>query len=442
MSIAGSKVAALKKQDRLEIKCSGIKFLNGNKMKSLFLCFVLSILFIFNVDAASYSKGYVVDNKNDTIYGLLKLGNNTSNAQKCILKDSINQAEHVYTPVDINSYRFSNGKYYVSRSITIDEVTKKVFLEYLVKGIVDIYFYSDELAGYYFVDKGDGILVELKNTKYTVQEDDKTYQRNKNEYIKILGQIFQDSPRTCEELMRSELDYKSLTKLVVDYHTDMCTSEKCVVYEKKLSSEKLRFGLLFGLNSVSLTKGRVDDVSFFRNLQLSSVVYPSVGCFAEVKLPYINNDLLFAQYEASFWQEIHKGTTSYLTDNSLVTNDIKDSKFNFKNSLLLKYDLSREKLRPFLLVGFFAQFALSSKFERTQSIQYYNSSNKYIENSNDSSPFFNIEVGPVGGLGLKYKIAEKRELFIDLRYNWGTGVISDNHFKSNLFSLNLGLQLF
>jgi hypothetical protein len=413
-------------------------------MKSLFLYFVFSVFFICHLGAASlYSRGYVVDNKNDTIYGLLKLGNNTFNAQKCILKDSTNQNERIYSPEDINSYRFSNGKYYVSMSLTLNEGTKKIFMEYLVKGIVDIYFYSDVSGGRYFVDKGDGILVELKNTKYTVQEDDKTYQRNKNEYIVILGQIFQESPKTCEELMRSELDYKSLTKLVVDYHTDMCTSEKCVVYEKKSNPEKLRFGLLVGLNSVSLTRGKMDDrEESFRNLLLSSLVYPSVGIFFELKFPYINNDLLFAHYEASFYQEILRGTSSLQTDNSTVTNEVKDSKFNFKNMLLVKYDLSRGKLCPFVETGFFAKFALSSKFELTRSMQYNNSTHVYSGSYNGTSPFLNNEIGPVAGVGLKYKITDKQDVFIDFRYNWGTGIISDNHFKTNLFSLNLGLQLF
>ena len=59
---------------------------------------------MFYLDAAvsSYSKGYIVSNKNDTIYGLLKFESNLSSAQKCILKDSTNQDEHVYSPDDIS----------------------------------------------------------------------------------------------------------------------------------------------------------------------------------------------------------------------------------------------------------------------------------------------------------------------------------------------------
>ena len=411
-------------------------------MKSFLLYSVFSMLFSICLYAVTpYSKGYVVDNKNDTIYGLLEVGNNSINAQKCMFKDSVNLNEHIYSPEDINSYRFSNGKYYVSKSLTGTDGIKKVFMECLVKGIVDIYYYSDKLDGRYFVDKGDGILVELKNTKFTVVEDDKTYQRNKNEYIAILSQIFQDSPKTCDELMSSELDYKSLTKLVVDYHKDKCTSDQCVVYEKKTNREKARFGIILGLNGVSLTRGKITDrEEVFRNIQLNSLVYPSIGVYIELKFPYINNELLFAQYEASFWQEIHTGTTIQ-TYYSTTTNDMKDTKFNFKNQLLLKYDLSRGKFRPFVETGFYLKFALSSKFELTRTLQYDNSPKVYIDSYSGASPFLVNEIGLVGGVGLKYKVSVKRELFIDLRYNWGGGVISDNHFNSNIVSLNFGLQL-
>jgi len=413
-------------------------------MKPLFLYFAFSFLFIFYIDAATpYSKGYVVNTKNDTVYGLLRVGNNSFNAQKCVLKDSINHNEQVYTPDDISCYRFSNGKYYVSKSLTANDSTKKVFMEYLVKGIVDIYYYSDISEGRYFVDKGDGILVELKNTKYTVVIDEKTYLRFKTEYITILSQMFLESTKTCEELLRSELDYNSLTKLVVDYHKDMCTSEKCIVYAKKTNPEKLHFGVLLGLNSLSTTKGIIDDrEEGFQNLLLGSIIYPSVGIFFEIKFPYINNDLFFAHYEASFYQEILSGTSKIKIDYSTITYEVKDTKFNFKNTLLVKYDLSRGKLRSFVETGLFAKFALTSRFELTKSMQYTKSNHIYSSNFDGTSPFLNTEVGPVAGVGLKYKITDKWDAFIDFRYNWGTGVVSDNHFKTNLFSLNLGIQLF
>jgi len=223
----------------------------------------------------------------------------------------------------------------------------------------------------------------------------------------------------------------------------MCNSDQCVVYIKKTNKEKIRCGLLVGLSTVSLSKGKVnDDEECFRGLQVNSTIYPSIGCFFELKLPYINNDLLFARYEASFYQESVKGSTSFKTDNSTVSNYVKDTKFNFRNTLLVKYNLSRNKLCPFIETGIFAKLALNSTFERTRSVQQNNSSNVYSVTYTGNSPFLKTEVGPVGGLGLKYKLNNKHDLSLSMRYAWGTGVISDHHFKSNLFSLNLGLQLF
>jgi len=44
-----------------------------------------------------------------------------------------------YTPEDLQAYRFFDSKYYISRKVKIGESEKLLFLEYLIKGKVDIF---------------------------------------------------------------------------------------------------------------------------------------------------------------------------------------------------------------------------------------------------------------------------------------------------------------
>lgn len=389
-----------------------------------------------------YSKGYVITNHNDTIYGLLQFGGNKHSTAKCILKDSITNQEKQYTPDDILAYRFVDGKYYVSKLLTDSLQSKRVFMEYLVKGIVDIYYFPGNDNGRYFMDKGDGKIIELKNTRYLTEQDDKKYFRYRNEYVTELSQVFQDSPKTCEQLMRSELDYKSLTGLVVSYHKDKCTSEDCVVYKKQLTKEKIHGGILLGVNYGDFSKGKSNNNDIFKDLLLKSMVYPSVGAFLEMRFPYINNDLLCARLESSVFYETTSGKNKILNRESTGTYSINDKKLSLRNYLLCRLDLGRSKCRPFIDLGVFTKFAISSHSEVNYDLQYTGSSHVYSSFSEGKSNFLKQEAGPAAGLGLKFKINSKRYFYTSFRYSWCLGLVSDYHFKVNLPSLNAGFQLF
>jgi hypothetical protein len=411
-----------------------------NTLISIFGSFIL----IFNFNAQSvFTKGYVINNNNDTIRGWIEENNNSSNTSKCIFKLQPEAEKQIYKPADLQSFKLLNGKYFVSRLVTANGQSKQLFLEYLVQGLVNIFLYADEIGLHYLVDKGDGNLLELKNSTYLSEQDGKSYLREKREYVGILSYVFQDSPKTCAEAATKDLDYKSLIKLAIDYHNDLCASDKCIVYAKKPDVIKVHFGLLAGVNYTSLTKGKADDSEiFFQNTQFNSLVYPSLGVFAEVKFPYVNNDRLFARYEASFWQEKHTATNEYLISSTYSKNILTDSKFNFLNSLQVKLDLNRAKVRYFIEGGVFLKVALTTDFNRTLITRHDFSENQYTTTYNGPSEFHNLEVGPILGFGVRTKITKKREASLDLKYSRGYGTVSDQHFESNRISLNLGIQLF
>ncbi len=51
-----------------------------------------------------------------------------------------------------------NGEYYVSKNIDVDGHKSQVFLEYLVEGLMNVYFYKKSGQSYFFFEKEDGSL--------------------------------------------------------------------------------------------------------------------------------------------------------------------------------------------------------------------------------------------------------------------------------------------
>ena len=79
---------------------------------------------------------------------------------------------------DIAGYRFSDeGKYYVTRDVTIDSVPQKFFLEYLVEGVMNLYYYDTTAKKYFFFEK-DGKMIEISKAP-DVERERRIIQDNK-----------------------------------------------------------------------------------------------------------------------------------------------------------------------------------------------------------------------------------------------------------------------
>ena len=114
------------------------------------------------------------------------------------------------------------------------ETEEKLFLEYLIHGKVDIYYYRDESGEHYFAQKGDDRLVPLTNDEKSHYANGIEYLQESNQYIGMLKYLFQESPEVSRETESVTLDHKSLIKISKKYHNAVCTDEQCIIYEKKI----------------------------------------------------------------------------------------------------------------------------------------------------------------------------------------------------------------
>lgn len=190
---------------------------------------------------SQFREGYIITHDNDTIHGNIAYEGAILNSQICRFKLDNNSEIKIYNPKDINSYRFINGKYFVTRKIKIVDKEDFVFLNLLIKGDVSIYSYFGKR---YFLTFNNDSLIELKVKKDTIIKENRIFIVDKNEYIGVLSYYLKDAG-IQSDINNMNLSSNSLVRLIKEYHKK--TNKDYYVYEDKNLNSKLIFN--FGLTT-------------------------------------------------------------------------------------------------------------------------------------------------------------------------------------------------
>ena len=149
-----------------------------------------------------------------------------------------------YSPNDIEAFRFLDSKYYVTKEID----NKKVFLEYLIKGKINIYYMRDENGDHYYLDKEDVQLTEIAYEEGIKYVDNKRVFYESKKHFGVLIYYTQDDPELRSEIQSiRKPEHQNLIKLAEDYHNAVCKDEKCIIYEKRLPLLKISISPFVGL---------------------------------------------------------------------------------------------------------------------------------------------------------------------------------------------------
>ena len=251
-----------------------------------------------NIAAQSdFRAGYIITLKMDTIQGFIDNRNYQENCQLCCFKFLHSDSVFTYGPQQIYGYRFKDGKYYVSREIEIENSKRNVFLEYLINGKLNIYFYRDvEGDDHYFAEKDTIPLKELKYSKALKYVDGIDHQviYETNIHRLLLIYYTQDCPQIRDEILSlKKPEFKNLISIAKNYHNNICKDKPCIIYHKTIPLN-IKLEVLYG----ALYKD-VDEEVFLRSLtgiklhfmysQISERIYFTTGlvinkCFDNTSL--------------------------------------------------------------------------------------------------------------------------------------------------------------
>ena len=309
-----------------------------------------------------FKNGYIITKNLDTIYGLINNQGEIANSLKCILKSSDNSKTVEYFPQDIYGYRFIDGKYYISKSVKIDSKEEKRFFEFLLHGVVDLYSFKDKGETRYFIQKPGENMIELKQTEIYFYVRDTKYQETRKDYIDSLKSLFDDAPDIKNKIESVYLDRKSLINAV-------CYDQKCIRYEKKLPKFQIKFGLLGGINQVSIDH----KVFYYTHLDpYGGYIYDCDFKKTSNRLLgfYLNIPFLYSRNRYSFQYE---GYINYNKFSSYGLNYWKTDSMQFSinymtfyNNIFFRYDPLLWRIGPIILFGGTVNFSYDYNFEGIQ----------------------------------------------------------------------------
>ncbi len=374
--------------------------------KSILTCVLIISSIIFSFSQSNFKKGYIITNKNDTVFGLIDFRTDHTNSLLCKFKYFENVPDTIYKPTDISSYRFiEEGKYYVSRTVEIDKILRTVFLEYLVQGIINLY-YLPESNGYYFFENQKGEIISTTKNRDVIVENNKIKQDNR--YKGVMSYVFKDYLPLAQETSKAEFDRRSMIEYTKEYHDKICDSgEKCIIFENdyKKKFTKLDFSVYGGFeyNNIKINYDLIPEMYSYS---------PVVGAVLNISSPRVLKSLsLFFDLNMSGIA----GACDYINNNpdSVSYNQYSYNGIKATLNSGFKYTYEKGNFRPSVEAGISKTFFLNMK-----SVQ--------LTEYPDDSPVSTIEnevlpnqsiVGIMAGVGVDYMIKKNKFIVARLIYS-------------------------
>jgi hypothetical protein len=410
--------------------------------KKPLLALILMQLVIISYAQNGYGPGYIITNDSDTLKGLIKQKSNYLNSRSCDFIYGNKVSEKAYSPSDIKAYRFLNSKYYVSREVTIDSIKQRVFLEYLVDGIIKLYYLKDLQKEYYFLEK-DNQLIPISNetSVLTVKESahngdsvEVKYSKTSYQYRRILAYLFKDSPTAAKEIANVQFNYRSLIGVTVDYHNDVCKDRKCIDFTKSTKQDiflEPYAGLINEWMSIntSTTYARHSTVNAGIRLRLKPFKRFSKWDFlmgVNFSSSNFTGDFDNKIFDSDYIR-IYRIHTQYSSIHFPVT---------------FEYSLGQNNIHPFLTLSYDNIFLLNPGYSITR----MDGSNK-LNHVTVESKFRTYQFGLSPGMGLKLNMESHSYLFVKGEYEFRRSLLNTHYIldyqkiQSLQISIGIGFRL-
>lgn len=363
-----------------------------------------------------FRPGYYITWENDTVYGLIDFRGAKRNSDHCLFKATEKSDPIRFTPDEISGYRFIDDKYYVSKKVEINNKEKQVFLEFLVNGITDIFFYSGDEHPRYFIESSNGKLIELSNEMKDEYINGKHIKRRSLKYMGVLKATLNDCKEIQTDIEHAELNHKSLINLGKKYHNYVCSDQECIIYEKPVPALKFKISPFAGMNSVKLSfpednMGRPSYIDF----DFETAFTPSVGLVVNASVPQLSNRL-----SVDFGSSFYRFKTHSLYESIGEFHDLYDANIeltSLQTFIALKYTFPKSKVTPMFAVGFASNFFLSKSQDMFME-SYYKGE---LSNSREISNYFPIITDLHGlylELGTNFKIRNRDLFYTNFKLNY------------------------
>lgn len=316
------------------------------------------------VNKNKLQNGFIINNQNDTIHGKLKFISKQKASQTCYFIESGSKIMKQYYPSDIKAYRYTEGKFYVSKRDPENKNKEISFYEYLIDGTTDAFYKRTHSGDNYYVENKDGSLIKLTEEVRMVNKNMINYSKPVL-YKGKLKYALAESKKVQKDIEKVKLNHKSIIKLLTDYHNDVCDSANCIIFEKEKKQTKYKLNIYSGAALAKYNFGSklCSDYTFSPTLgfglTIRNFMYDTENLYIQIHLQlqrYSNVTLTSHQKNSSSELIIHNDKRYYLNANYDEINII--DLYNRVNS----YDVNLKATSMKIPLSFGYDFALNNKY--------------------------------------------------------------------------------
>ena len=159
------------------------------KMRFSFMFIVCIFLRIEVYSQSDFRSGYIVNSDRDTVHGLIDYRREQLMGKICRFKLNEKDKIKIFNPEELTEYRFYGGKYYVSKEVN----GQKTFLQFLVKGKLNLYTLRDNAGDHFFIEKSGFGLSELQYKEGIIYRNNVPYKFESTSHLGLLFNYTQDA---------------------------------------------------------------------------------------------------------------------------------------------------------------------------------------------------------------------------------------------------------
>jgi hypothetical protein len=381
-----------------------------------------------------FKPGFVILQEQDTLNGWVNDKEGIGQYSTCEFRNSEDGQTIEYNPKDILGYGVRGRSLYLSRSVPLDVIPDdSVFVEVMVFGELSLFKYRS----YFFVNKNNGKLQYLKNTRETYVLYGKKRFKEKKEFLGLLSFLMQDCEKVRSKLKNTKLRTRSLTDIVEEYNS--CRGWSPETFKDELPWTRFNYMLNGGyaFSSIEFSSDLAKD--FYLTGDWTNGNSFVAGAAVDISSPRI--------YESLF---IHIG--AFYSESYYVLDDVRGGaiirEYNFAEIDLkkinipvgLKYELFQKKWVPYIGVGINYIHHLDQSFYREFERQYGSSVDFLIP---EPTEFSKSQMGFWVGPGVYFPLFNEYRGFVEFRYERTNGITREElNIGSNItnYSLFIGLR--
>lgn len=348
-----------------------------------------------------------------------------------------------YSPSELIGFRFDEGKFFHSRSIEVNGKEKLLFLEYLIKGKANIYYYRDS-QDHYFIETDKVELLELSQEAKFFQGATGVYYELPKRHGAKLKAVLADCPTVYPEIEKVNLNHNSLISLARSYHYEVCDTEDCIVFERVKNKIKIDFIVYLGggKNRIELGSVLTSDIrasgTFGARMELSNFFVWSERIGVSFDMSFQNfSNYTFSVKDGEIIRFTKDGVDSLYYNAPSFYGPKEELQANLDMTVLklpvsIFYTFSHKIIRPYIGIGIMNQFVLS----QNENFIY----KRFADVFGKTVPFYHVGVNAC--IGSKISINENHTFLLEMNYEYTTNlnVNKSLKLKNNQFAVKIGYQ--